>query len=246
MDLTRRRECYARKPHNLNMQRAQPRSHRAIRWLVSLVVALSVLLTYHRDVHALPTPIPSALSPQDTVTLSGDLEMWRARAQAWYQHEDLIGRRKRMRAFSRPLKQPCYYCHTRSFKGYVESTYLISLQMMAISAEQDVTCADCHRGRRGLTELGAKSLVQWRYAQENHLDCRDCHTPKGRFKTLNKRGEEARAALIKEVQARGKRWSINDSVIQEWLHDLKATLATQSHTPKTHVAIPPPIPQKAP
>lgn len=249
MDFTLRQERCEPKFHNLGAQPTPAQPHK-VHGLVSLVMALSVTMTHHRDAHAQPTQIPSALSPKDTVTLSGGLEQWRARAQAWYKHDDLIGRRKRMRAFSRPLKQPCYYCHTRSFKGYIESTYLISLQMMAISAEQDVTCADCHIGRRGLTELGAKSLVQWRYAQEHHLDCRDCHKPKGRFKTLTKRGEDARADLIKEAQVRGKRWGISPSVIQEWVRTVRSTLATQGHAPETqpetHVTVPPPTPRGTP
>jgi nitrate/TMAO reductase-like tetraheme cytochrome c subunit len=231
--------------HQQEIETVEPRSQTRTlllfitRW--SLCLALSGALaasSYLQVVDAQPREVPSALTPSETVTLTGTFEMWQKRAQAWYKHSDLVGRRREMRALSRPLKRPCYYCHKRSFKGYVESTYLISLQMMAISAEQDVTCADCHIGRRGLTVLGAKSLIQWRYAQENGLDCRDCHTPNGQFRTLTKQGQDARSHLSQEVKSRGSHWGVADAVVDEWIRTLQNPTSQDAQRPKEVVTVP--------
>ena len=214
---------------------------------LKIILGLTLgILSYDPLAFSQPVDPPSALSPSQTVTLDGTFEMWQERAQDWYQHADLKSRRKQMRALSRPLKRPCYYCHTRSFKGYVESTYLISLQMMAISAEQDVTCAACHSGRRRLTKLGAKSLIQWRYAQEKGLDCRDCHTPKGRFRTLTIKGEAARPQLIKEIKARGEQWGVDDHVIREWLATLEKSLPKKNQPTPTIIQTPSNVPYEVP
>ena len=231
--------------HQQAIETVEPRSQ--TRTLLSLIarwalyLALSGTLatsSYIQEVDAQPTEMPSALAPSETVTLTGTFEMWQKRAQAWYKTSDLVGRRREMRALSRPLKRPCYYCHKRSFKGYVESTYLISLQMMAISAEQNVTCADCHIGRRGLTALGAKSLIQWRYAQENGLDCRDCHTPKGQFRTLTKQGQDARSHLSREIKSRGSHWGVADAVVDEWIRTLQSPTPQGAQRPKEVVTVP--------
>ena len=166
-------------------------------------------------------PIPSAISPQPSVTLHGDVESWRHRAQAWYTSSETIDRRKQMREMSRPLKRPCYYCHTRNFKDYVESTYLISLQMMAVSAEQNVKCKDCHQGQRGLTDLGAKALIQWRYSVAKQKDCATCHEPQGQFKKLTVEGQASILSLIHELE-RGKYLKgIPQSVTIRFLEQLK-------------------------
>ena len=145
---------------------------------------------------------PSALTPKTSVLLKGDREEWRSRAVTWYHSDDLKSRRRQMREMSRPLKQPCYYCHKRSFKGYVEKRYMIGLQMMAVSAEQSVKCSDCHVGKRGLTRMGAISLIQWRYAAEKKMDCSDCHLPQQQFKSLNERGLRSKVELIEWAKKR--------------------------------------------
>ena len=155
-----------------------------------------------------------ALIPENGQVLGGVEAAWKDRAMAWYQSDQLKARRRQMRDMSRPLKRSCYYCHTRDFKGYEQSTYLISLQMMAVSAEQNVACSDCHLGRRGLSELGAKSLIQWRFAVREGLDCQTCHAPGGKFKKLTERGEQSRQSLAKEVKLLGSSLGINQTVVQ--------------------------------
>ena len=176
---------------------------------------------------------PSALTPRESATLSGEREAWRSRALSWYQSDDLRERRAQMRSMIRPLRRSCYYCHTKNFKGYVEARYMISLQMMAISAEQGVSCAECHIGRRGLTELGAKSLIQWRMAHEEGRDCRDCHLPQGRFRKLNQRGERARSRLVTTLEQRGAQWGVGRDVIQKWIERLKTDNISQQMSPST-------------
>jgi hypothetical protein len=149
---------------------------------------------------------------------------------------------------SKPLKRSCYYCHQKSFKGYVEAQYLISLQMMAISAEQGLSCADCHLGRRGLTELGAQSLIQWRYSHEKGLDCSDCHQPKGRFRSLTPRGLEASSRVMSELEERGRTLGVSPEVITRWIARFESDNLKQ---PSTSPALlkpnePPATPQPAP
>ena len=192
-------------------------------------IALSLGIS---EVNAQPIEAASALSPNQSVALSGEISAWRERAQAWYRDAEITRRRRQMREMSRPLKRACYYCHTRSFKGYVDETYLISLQMMAISAEQGVSCAECHQGRRALTALGAKSLIQWRYAAESGRDCRDCHRPKGRFRELTAEGAQARAHLIHTVETRGVELGIAPQLLATWLKELRArSLSPQNVEP---------------
>lgn len=185
-----------------------------------------------------------ALAPSTTAHLTGELDLWRARAQAWYQSDDLKSRRSQMREMSRPLKQACYYCHTGGFKGYEDATYLISLQMMAITAEQGVKCVDCHLGRRGLTELGAKSLIQWRYAVKQDLDCRECHLSGGRFKRLTTKGEASRESLLPWVAQLGEEYHVSREVIKRLTRQLSSASSTDQVPSLSSPLQPsPPLPQ---
>ena len=135
---------------------------------------------------------PSAylIAPKEGALLVGDIERWWQRAKAWYQRSTpdqeltLKEKRAQMRPLSRALGRGCYGCHTKGFKGYNDKG-LISAQMMAISAEHDVSCDRCHVGARGLTKLGARALLMWRYSVYESLDCLDCHPKGASFKTLN-------------------------------------------------------------
>ena len=174
---------------------------------------IAVMIASHS--HAKPPVLETlALIPENGQVLGGTEAAWKDRAMAWYQSDQIKARRRQMREMSRPLKRSCYYCHTRDFKGYEQSTYLISLQVMAVSAEQNVACSDCHLGRRGLSELGAKSLIQWRFTVREGLDCRTCHAPGGKFKKLTERGEQSRQSLVKEVKLIGSSLGIHQTVVQ--------------------------------
>ena len=83
---------------------------------------------------------------------------WHARAEKWFSSTDPKVRRKEMRAATKALKQSCFYCHTKGFKGYHDNK-LISQQMMAMSAEHDVSCADCHAGKRELSGSEEEGLL---------------------------------------------------------------------------------------
>ena len=172
--------------------------------------------------HANPfsSALPKALSPTDSKLLHGSVEAWQKRAHTWYKSDNKKARRRQMREMSRPLKQSCYYCHTRRFKGYVESTYLISLQMMAISAEQDLSCKDCHVGKRALNDLGAKSLIQWRYAVAQQKDCRDCHEAKGKFKRLTVEGKKSISILINDLRTQEYTYEMPSQVTKDFLDRL--------------------------
>lgn len=174
------------------------------------------------SLHAHPNSgtLPIALSPPDSKVLHGSVEAWQKRAHTWYKDEDIKARRRQMRQMSRPLNRACYYCHTRRFKGYVESTYLMSLQMMAMSAEQDLSCKDCHIGQRALNELGAKSLIQWRYAVDHQKDCRDCHEAKGKFKRLTAEGKKSIPILINDLRSQEYTYEISSQVTKDFLDRL--------------------------
>ena len=105
-----------------------------------------------------------------------------------------------MRALTKAVGRGCYGCHKKGFRGYNDKG-LISAQMMAISAEHDLPCEGCHVGARGLTSLGGRALLMWRYSVLEGLDCADCHPKHTGFKELNALGEarrlEVKAELIK-------------------------------------------------
>ena len=146
---------------------------------IDLILFVFVLLMayplYAQEIHSF-VPLPSPL-------LKGDSTWWHTEAQKWYKKEDLSSRRLQMREMTRALKRSCYYCHTRNFKQYTQVKD-ISLQMMAISHQHQVTCAACHQGHKGLTLVGSKSLLMWRYSVEQRKQCQDCHQPQVQFKKL--------------------------------------------------------------
>ncbi|MGK0362161.1 MAG: nitrate/TMAO reductase-like tetraheme cytochrome c subunit [Bradymonadia bacterium] len=126
---------------------------------------------------------------------------WKARAEAWFKDaKTQPERRKAMRQVTKALKQPCRYCHTPDWSGYTDK-HLISKQMMAISAEHDVACADCHAGKVEMTALGKTSQTMWALARSKRVDCGHCHLPKAKFKTLNKTGEAWKTAHPDGYQA---------------------------------------------
>lgn len=195
----------------------------------NLIILLTVLIGLSRSSWSddFDQP-PYALTPTSPAILDGSVESWKQSAQTWYISSSLVDKRRQMREMSRPLKRPCYYCHTRNFKAYVESTYLISLQMMAVSAEQGVKCKDCHQGQRGLTELGAKSLIQWRYAVKHHKKCSDCHAPNGRFKKLTSEGKASIKDLIKALTENNQNLNVPPKVTQIFLKQLTERVDGQS------------------
>ena len=113
---------------------------------------------------------------------------WRDRGMKWFKSDDLKARRKEMRAVSRALKRPCKYCHTRDFKGFVGHRK-ITQQMMALSIEHDVACADCHAGRNDFTEMGKRSQLMWKISHERKVFCDHCHIKKKRFNGLTPEGQ---------------------------------------------------------
>lgn len=113
---------------------------------------------------------------------------WKARGDAWFTATDDAGRRKEMRQITRALRQPCRYCHTPDFTGYTDKR-LISQQMMAISAEHDVACADCHGGRDTLTDMGRTAQAMWALSHEQKADCGTCHVKRSRFAELTPEGK---------------------------------------------------------
>ena len=113
---------------------------------------------------------------------------WKARAAAWFKSTDEADRRKQMREVTQALRQPCRYCHTPDFTGYTDK-HLISLQMMALSAEHNVTCADCHAGKDTLTEMGRLAQPMWALSAERKTFCGECHVKHKRFSSITQKGE---------------------------------------------------------
>lgn len=121
---------------------------------------------------------------------------WRARSMAWFVSADTAERRTEMRSAGQALKQACRYCHTPDFKDYTDKQ-AISRQMMALSAEHGVTCAECHSGRETFTELGERSREMWTLALEKKVFCDHCHVTKTKFEKLTPEGETYRKAHAK-------------------------------------------------
>ena len=145
-------------------------------YLLPFVFTLLTLYPLHaQEVYSF-VPLPSPL-------LKGDHTWWHAEAQKWYKKDDISSKRLQMRDMTRALKRSCYYCHTRNFKDYTQVKE-ISLQMMAISHQHQITCADCHQGHKGLTLVGSKSLLMWRYSVTQEKQCQDCHQAQAQFKKL--------------------------------------------------------------
>lgn len=151
------------------------------------LIAITALLIAAGPGHT-PTPLP----------VESD---WTARAAAWFKDAKTEPeRRKAMRQITKALKQPCRYCHTPDWKGYTDK-HLISKQMMALSAEHDVACSDCHAGKVDMTPLGDTSRTMWALAHSKKVDCSHCHLPKAKFKTLNDAGKAWKAANPNGYQA---------------------------------------------
>ena len=112
---------------------------------------------------------------------------WRERALKWFKSESKKERGKQMRSISRALKKPCKYCHTKDFKGFTQNR-LITQQMMALSIEHSVECADCHAGRGQYTEFGKKTLPMWRLVHTEKVFCGHCHTKQSKFEHLTEAG----------------------------------------------------------
>lgn len=130
---------------------------------------------------------------------------WHARAQAWFDSADEKARKQQMRAAGRALKQPCKYCHTKTFDGYTDKLD-ISRQMLALSAEHQVGCDDCHSGKVEYTELGVVAGAMWQISREQKVFCDHCHVKGARFEKLTKEGDafqpewaQRKAALLKAV-----------------------------------------------
>ena len=113
---------------------------------------------------------------------------WHERASQWFDQADPKSRRKQMRQMTRALKQPCRYCHTPDFKDFTDKK-LISQQMMAISAEHDVACKECHLGKKALSELGKTAQKMWLLSIQKGVSCEHCHKPKTKFKVLTSTGK---------------------------------------------------------
>lgn len=130
-----------------------------------------------------------AKTPGDTPIPVKGVDDWRPRAMAWFTTEGDKARRKEMRKLTRALRQPCKYCHTVDFTGYTEKR-LVSQQMMALSAEHGVQCAECHAGKEKLTELGEASLPMFDLARERKVFCDHCHVKQKRFEALTEAGKK--------------------------------------------------------
>ncbi len=119
---------------------------------------------------------------------------WQARSMKWFSGDlkDTKALRKQMRAATKALKQPCRYCHSRDFKSFQDNR-LISQQMMALSAEHNVACADCHNGREGLTHFGKEAEEMFELSRREGVYCEHCHVKGKRFEVLNDAGKRREA-----------------------------------------------------
>ena len=120
---------------------------------------------------------------------SQSIQSLKTRASAWFRSTDLKSRRIQMREMTKALKQPCRYCHSQDFQSYTDK-YLVSLEMMAWSAEQNVRCADCHLGKTQLSTLGEKSKTMMQIAETEGKDCQSCHEPGARYRKVNQAGRD--------------------------------------------------------
>ena len=118
---------------------------------------------------------------------------WAARALAWFKGAaDEKARKEAMREITKAIKQPCRLCHTPDFQGYTDMQPL-ARQMMALSVENGVTCAECHQGKTELTALGQKSKPMWALSHEQKVFCDHCHVPAKRFVELTPAGQDWKA-----------------------------------------------------
>ncbi len=128
-------------------------------------------------------------SIDEGLPIAGD---WRTRAMNYLKSADQKGQRKEMRKATRALKRPCRYCHTPDFADYTPKRR-VSQQMMALSVENAVDCADCHLGKTDFTPLGQDSRAMWKTAREEGVFCDACHEPKTKFEKLTTRGVRYKA-----------------------------------------------------
>ncbi len=121
------------------------------------------------------------------------------RAQSWFESDDKKKRRLQMRQMTRALKQPCKYCHTAGFKGYTDR-YTVSLEMMALSAEHNLRCDDCHAGKTALTDTGEQAKKMKKVSLDLGVACTHCHVPSQKFKVLTSNGEQYAQTLKNKTQ----------------------------------------------
>ena len=108
-----------------------------------------VLVALALAAHAAEPPSP----PPDRAEALPVQSDWKARAEAWYESDEPKARKKQMRRMTKALRKPCRHCHTKDWTGYTDRLE-ISRQMMTLSAEHGVPCADCHEKKKDfLTEL---------------------------------------------------------------------------------------------
>ena len=120
---------------------------------------------------------------------SQSIQSLKHRAAAWFKSTDPKARRIQMREMTRALKQPCRYCHSQDFRSYTDK-YLISLEMMAWSAEQNVRCSGCHVGKEKLSVLGEKAKTMMKISETEAKDCRNCHESGARYRKLTQAGTD--------------------------------------------------------
>lgn len=173
-------------------------------WIFVAACALSVLGT--AAIGGPPAPGASA-DPKplgDTPIVLKKQSDWQARSMAWFKSapDDKKGQRKEMRQATRALRKACKHCHSTDFKRYKDNR-LISQQMMALSAEHDVKCGDCHSGRETLTEMGEASVAMFELSRKKQVSCEHCHPIGKRFETLNVEGKAQKKAW--EAARKGKK-----------------------------------------
>ena len=59
---------------------------------------------------------------------------------------------------------------------------------MAISAEHDIGCGDCHLGKKKLSPIGLTSQKMFKLAKQLDVECTECHLERTKFKTLTPTG----------------------------------------------------------
>lgn len=176
----------------MNAPRSTPGAPLGLTLALALLAGLALLAASPPS--TAPATAPASAAPPSTpaATLLGPLPVeadWQARASAWFgEAKEEPARRTAMREITKALKEPCRYCHTPDWKGYTDKL-AISRQMMALSAEHGVPCADCHEGKDALSALGQTAQTMWKIAHEQKVDCGHCHVPGKRFKALTAAGE---------------------------------------------------------
>lgn len=153
-----------------------------------------------------PEPKTVAAGPEEVKPVQLKVPTdWQARAMAWFSSDphDKKALRKEMRKAGKAIKRPCRYCHTRKFAGY-QANRLISQQMMALSAEHDVGCADCHGGRTSFTKMGKAAKDMFELSRRKQVFCEHCHVKKKQFEELTKAGKKQEADWKREREASRK------------------------------------------